>query len=127
MANKREISSTNPLQLNASKPVQLYIHFPIQYQVMEVTVVSTVKLAEIYLRIEQNLPYMSGVLVPSTSGPYFEYVMTVVPPSTIPANHAYVTMLPRQAANITALTIKACTGRVDSVSYFNLKMNVFLS
>lgn len=112
MANKREISPSHPLVLSDGKPVQIYAHFPANYEVMEVTLLTTVKLTEFYIRTQQSLPQILGVLVAAPNNSYFEYLATVVAPSTQPAKQVFITILPTAATNIIGLTIKACTGKI---------------
>ena len=112
MADKREISPTHPLVLDDGKPVQIYVHFPTNYEVMEITLMTSVKLTEFYIRTQQNLPQVLGALVAAPNNSYFEYLATVVPPSTQPAKQVFITILPSGATNIIGLTIKACTGKI---------------
>lgn len=105
----REISSTHPIEITGGTLAQPTITFPSTYQVMEVYLRSTRKIRYFFVRTGPTRPVINYTLISSTDNSY-EYLITV-PPLVQATDSIFPVISPEETANITAFTIKACTGK----------------
>lgn len=105
----RQISSTNPITVSKSGSVQSTVFFPAFYQVMELNLVTTQPTTIFNARIGDDKTMLDASLVSSTAGSY-EYVIDVPTALMQPTNKITVVVFAPKTTNITAFTIKACTG-----------------
>lgn len=108
----REISQSNPITITGAKGVTVIVYFLYPYQVMEIRMKTSNKLAYFFARLEDQVAQINGVLVSSPSDTYFEYLITFVPPSNHPTKQVSLTIVTSKTTDITSLAITACTGNL---------------
>jgi hypothetical protein len=118
----RQISPTNPITLPGVKSIQPIIYFPQAYQIMEFSLVTVQNIPFFKAIIGTNPTVLTASLV-STSNGSNEYVITVPPALIQPAKKLTVFIATSETTNITAFTIKACTGN----SLFLVSIEMILS
>jgi hypothetical protein len=83
---------------------------------MEIHLISTVALKFVSARTGQQKPQLTSSIISSSTDSFYEYLITVIPPSTQPTRQLSLAILTGNTTNITSLTIMACTGKNVSQS-----------
>ncbi|CAF0996864.1 unnamed protein product [Rotaria sordida] len=108
-SHNREISSKHPITIPGAKGIQVIVEFPSPYRVMTVNLTTTKKLQYFLGHTGEQNPQINAVITSSPNRPVFDYLITIVPPSTQPSTQLSLAILTSGITDITSLTITACT------------------
>ncbi|CAF3360715.1 unnamed protein product [Rotaria sp. Silwood1] len=110
ISQDREISSANPITITGVKVVQITVNFPSPYQVMEVHLKTTKKLQYFFGNTREQHRQINAVIISSPTDKSFEYLLTIISPSTQPTRQLSLAIVTSGITDITSLTITACIG-----------------
>ncbi|CAF2802982.1 unnamed protein product [Rotaria sp. Silwood2] len=117
ISHDREISSTNPITITGAKGVQITVYFPSPYQIMGVYLTATKKLQYLFGHTREQNPQINAAIISSPGDKFFEYLITIVPPSTQPTRQLSLTIVTSGITDITSLTITACIAFITPSTY----------